>query len=175
MVKVAVPRLTPFELLAIAKARGIRIGSTPFGEPPGHIKFYIGASVPWKGYKKKADQSLDDYLKKFKEDFKDTGNAANVADGLKKAIEISQAAKGTYGVAVVEFPITGRLAVMPRKAARQMVNQKKSVKVTPITTPDVSAKELRAKYGEKAQYKAYHATRGLAPAAAATAAAAAPM
>ena len=168
MVKVAVPRLTPSELLAIAKTPGIRIGSTPFGEPPGHIKFYIGASVPWKGFKKRAGQTLDDYLKKFKDAFKDIGKAANVADGLKKAIEVSQGAKGTYGVAVVEFPVTGRLAVMPRKAAQQMVKQGKTVRVTPITVPDVSAREMRAKYGEKAQYKALFA-RGLAPAAAAAA------
>ena len=168
MVKISAPRLTPFELLAIAKTPGIRVGSTPFGESPGYVKYYIGASVPWKGLRKRPDQTLDDYLRSFKDAMKGIGKAANVADGLRKAIDVSKGAAGTYGVAVVELPVTGRLVVMPRKAAQQMVKQGKTVRITPITAPNVSAKEMRAKYGEKAQYKALFA-RGLAPAAAAAA------
>jgi hypothetical protein len=156
MVKVPAPVVTPFDLAEIAATPGIRIGYTPFGEAPGVVKYYIGRSAPWKGFKKQAGESLDSYADRFKKTFA-SGKMPNVVEGLKKAIDISKRAAGTYGVAVVELaPGTdlARKVVLPLKVVKQMTETKD---VKPIVrraiAPGVSAKEVRKKYGVKGEYK----------------------
>jgi hypothetical protein len=157
MAKVPAPRLTPFDMLAIARMPGIRIGYTPFGESPGSVKYYIGRSVPWKGFKKDAAETLDNYFKRFKDTFRDMGKAANVADGLSKAIDISKKAAGTYGVAAVELaPGTNlsRVVILPLKVVKQMdATKAKKPFVRAIISPGKSAKEVRKESGIKGEYK----------------------
>jgi hypothetical protein len=151
----------------IAKTPGIRIAYTPFGEAPGSVKYYIGKSVDWKGFKKGAE-SRDEYLKRFAETFGDTGTA--IAKGLRRAIEISEAAHETYGVANVEIaPGTplARVVTLPLKVVKQMQATKK---IKPIVVasiePGKPAKVVRQETGVKGEYKSllfYRAYGGASP------------
>jgi hypothetical protein len=167
MVKVPPPVITAFDLAAIAKTPGIRIGYTPFGEPPGSVKYYIGRSVPWKGFKKYPDEDFDKYAERFKKTFS-IGRMPNVVEGLRKAIEISKKAAGTYGVAIVELaPGTdlARRVVLPLKVVKQMTETKE---VKPIVraaiAPGMPAKDVRKMFGVKGEYKSliYARTAGVA-------------
>jgi hypothetical protein len=168
MVKVPAPKLTPFDLLAIAKTPGIRIAYTPFGEPPGSVKYYIGESVDWKGFKKGAE-TIDEYLKRFAETFGDTGTA--IAKGLRRAIEISKDAHETYGVAIVELapgtPVA-RMVTLPLKVVKQMQATKKIKPqiIGPPIEPGKPAKVVRQETGVKGEYKSllfYRAYGGASP------------
>jgi len=155
MVKVPAPRLTPFDLLAISKTPGIRIGSTPFGEEPGKVKYYIGAAVPWKRFLK-GNKSLDEYLRSFAETFKGVGKAANVATGLAKAIDISRKAAGTYGVGsyiIASGTPFARPVTLPAKAAKQMTLAGKPTKPEAELLADRNAKAMRKDFGVKGEYK----------------------
>jgi hypothetical protein len=157
MAKIPAPRLSPFDILEVARRPGIRIGYTPFGEAPGSVKYYIGRSVPWKGFKKDAAEAQDSYIKRFKDTFKDMGKAANVADGLSKAIDISKRAAGTYGVATVELaPGTNlsRVVTLPLKVIKQMDATKRVKPIArAILAPGKNAKEVRKETGVKGEYK----------------------
>jgi len=169
MVKVPAPRLTVFDIATIAQTPGIRIGYTPFGEAPGSVKYYIGRSVPWKGFKKGAE-TFEEYVKRFAETFGDTGAA--IAKGLMRAVEISRNAKGTYGVAVVELapgtPLS-RLVTLPMKVVKQMEATKTTKPVIRATiTPGKSAKDVRKEAGVKGEYKSlmfYRVAGGAGPSA----------
>jgi len=160
MVKIYPNEINLFQLAAIARTPGIRTGTTPFGMPPGMAVRYIGKSVDWKGFKKSPYETLEEYLRRFAETFKkpvrgrptETVGAA-IADGLRKAIDVSKAAAGTYGVAVVALA-DGRHVVLPRKVVRQMEMQGKPVTVVAEKVYDVPAKEVRKRYGIKGEYKA---------------------
>jgi hypothetical protein len=156
MVKIPAPRLTAFDMHAIAQTPGIRIGYTPFGEAPGSVKYYVGRSVPWKGFKKGSKEDLETYIGRFKETFK-TGKMPNVAEGLRKAIAISKASAGVYGVAAVELaPGTqlARIVVLPMKVIDQMEATKTEKPIVRAAiTPGKSAKDVRKETGVKGEYK----------------------
>jgi len=160
MAKIPAPRVTPFDIYMIAQTPGVRIAYTPFGEAPGSVKYYIGKSVSWKGFKKGAEK-LEDYAKRFAETHGATGAA--IAKGLLKAIEISKAASakaagtGVYGVAAVELaPGTqlSRVVVLPLKVVKQM-EMTKTVKpvIRTSVAPGKPAKEVRRETGVRGEYK----------------------
>jgi len=156
MAKIPAPRITPFDLAIIAQTPGIRVAYTPFGEAPGSVKYYIGRSVPWKGFKKEKEETLEAYVKRFKDTFK-SGKMPNVADGLAKAVAISKDSAGVYGVAAVELaPGTplARVVVLPMKVVDQM-EATKAVKpiVRAAIAPGKSAKEVRKETGVRGEYK----------------------
>jgi len=160
MVKVYPNEINLFQLAAIAQTPGIRTGTTPFGMPPGMHVRYIGKSVAWKGFKKSPYESLDEYLRRFAEAFKQpvrgrpgetVGQA--IANGLKQAIDISKAARGTYGVAVVALA-DGRRVVLPLKVVKQMQAQGKPVSIIAEKPYGMPAKEVRKQFGIRGEYKA---------------------
>jgi hypothetical protein len=161
MAKVPAPRLSPFDILEVARRPGIRIGYTPFGEAPGSVKYYIGRSVPWKGFKFTAADRKNDVNAWIKNRFipflESIYVTTNIANGLAKAIEISKAANKTYGVAAVELaPGTNfsRVVTLPLKVVKQM-NATKRVKpvVRASVAPEKPAKEVRKETGVKGEYK----------------------
>lgn len=111
MVKIGAPVVGPMDAIQIARTPGVRMSSTPFG-PAGTRTFYIGRAVPWK-------------MVKGIENVRAINS--EVAAGLEKAISISMAAAGTYGVSLARYTAAGRkpgaLILIPTKAAKQMVAQ----------------------------------------------------
>jgi hypothetical protein len=173
MVKVAF-QVTPEDAVRIAKTPGIRMGYTPFGMPPGAVKYYIGASVPWKGYtmqslglRPREDTAkyldmLGTFLKQIGKGIKDKGG---VHEGLRKAIEISKRAAGTYGTGIYRIAAGTPLArevVLPAKAAKQMILQGKPVVPKEQHIPGVPAREYVRPLGAKNIYESLVARRVVA-------------
>jgi hypothetical protein len=170
MVKVAF-QVTPEDAVRIAKTPGIRMGYTPFGMPPGTVKYYIGSSVPWKGYtmeslglKPREDtakylEMLGTFLRQINKGIKAKGG---VHEGLRKAIDISKRAAGTYGTGIYRVA-TGtplqREVVLPAKAAKQMVLQGKPVVRVDEHVPGVPAREYVRPLGVKNIYQSLVARR----------------
>jgi len=139
MVKVYPNEINLFQLAAIGRTPGIRTGTSPFGMPAGSMVRYIGRSVPWKGFKGDAFWSV---AEKF----------GSLAAGLRKAIDVSKRAAGTYGVALVTLA-DGRQVVLPRKVVKQMEAQGKPVTVISEIPYGMSAREVRKTLGIKGEYK----------------------
>ena len=114
------------ELMEIASDNKYSLAYTPFGK--FGIRTYIRRAAPWKGVKKRPDETLDDYVKRIAEKYTKKGSF----NGLKKAVEISQKFKDKEGVALVRV---GKFyEVMPYKAALQMIEAGK------ISPEDIVAK-----------------------------------
>ena len=105
------------ELMEIASDRNYSVAYTPFGR--FGLRTYIRKAVSWKGLKGDAF-------------WKEAEKHGRLAEGLRTAITISQKHRGQTGVALVQMP-DGSYAVMPYKAAMQMVDAGK------ITVDDVKA------------------------------------
>ena len=100
------------ELMEIASDNKYSLAYTPFGK--FGIRTYIRRAAPWKGVKKKPDETLDEYIERVKKYTK-----KGSFKGLKKAIEdYSQKFAGVEGVALVK--VGQFYEVMPLKSARQM-------------------------------------------------------
>lgn len=99
----------------VAVDPAMRTAVTPFGMPAGAYRRYVGKSVPWKMVK-----GIEE-VKKINPD---------VAKGLAKAIAISKAQKGKYGVAIVHHFEKGVNILMPYKAGLQMEAQKTGKVIT---------------------------------------------
>lgn len=92
------------ETLSAANDPTMRVGSTPFGAPPGERTLYIGKSVPWKGAKgMEAVRRVN----------------PRVAAGLERAISMSKDHREP-GIAVVAYP-NGQVVTMPAKCHAMMV------------------------------------------------------
>ena len=139
MVKIYPNEINLFQLAAIGRMKGIRTGTSPFGMAPGAHVRYLGRSVPWKGVKGDAFWSL---ASKF----------GRLADGLREAIRISQEARRTYGVAVVNLA-DGRQVVLPLKVVRQMEIAGKPVSIVSKLEYGEEAYKIRKRLGIRGEYK----------------------
>ena len=146
---------TPATLVAIASSKNYRTAVSPFGMPAGQVVRYVGKAVKWKFLRG------EDFWNAVESAPEDDPLKA-VGRGLKKAIEISKAAKNTFGVALVRLH-DGRTVILPRKVVRQMqIAGKEGVSVISELPYGMRAKDIRKKYGIRGEYKAFAPTVAVA-------------
>ena len=87
------------DIIQLGFSNDFTLSTTPFGAPPGVGVRYIKSAVKWKGAR--GIEAVEKINKK-------------VAEGLRKAIEISKKAAGVTGTVVYKG------IVMPAKAKRQI-------------------------------------------------------
>ena len=135
MAKVYPGEYTLADIANVAQSASSRTAVTPFGAPAlGIFHRYVGRAVAWKMFRKAPGESLDEYLKRFKESFPEQ---AGVADGLRKSVDMSKAHAGISGVSLVLMS-DGSLMIMPTKSAKQSIG-----KAVTITVKGKSRKKLR--------------------------------
>ena len=136
MAKVYPGEYTLADIANVAQSASSRTAVTPFGAPAlGIFHRYVGRAVAWKMFRKAPGESLDEYLKRFKESFPEQ---AGVADGLRKSVDMSKAHAGISGVSLVLMS-DGSLMIMPTKSAKQSIKAGTTI----ITVKGKSRKKLR--------------------------------
>ena len=162
MVKIYPGEYSVADLAAIEASRFWRTGTSPF-TTPGRMVRYVGKAVGWKGAKKMPGEKISDYLKRLynviKSKYGDE-TAKKITEGLGTAIDISIAARETYGVAVIETQ-HGIRKVVPLKVVKQMTDARttvtgkpaKPVRVIASIATEAPAKKLREMYGERGLYQ----------------------